>query len=302
MSKLAKFFIICAAVCVLGIVMTFAGYAAGGFDNMGKVAEKHDWLNVGPNSTETNIINVGEFTSIEAEGSLDIAVLSTGQMPGEAEIPDFLEDVYAEGVAGTVAVNWGKGSDMPEVKNEEGVLKIKGSSEPIGSGVVNLNGEDPNPDVVIFCSTEQLESISINNIYGDVAVEGIKAKKIDITTDSGDTNISYVSGDELTVNTDSGDIELEEVMISKQNLMTYTGDIDIKEGRGEINAKADSGCIEFESALTQKEFEVSMSTEAGDLAFNDGWLEVKEFITGNGPNKLMFETLSGDIDVEFDEN
>ena len=79
MSKLAKFFIICAAVCVVGIVMSFAGYAAGGVDNLQKVADKHDWLNVGPNSTETDIITVGEFQSIETEGSLDIAVIAAGK-------------------------------------------------------------------------------------------------------------------------------------------------------------------------------------------------------------------------------
>ena len=156
MSKLAKFFIICAAVCVLGIVMTFAGYAAGGVDNMGKVAEKHEWLNVGPDSSETDLLTVGDFKSIEAEGSLDIAIVSTGQELDEENVPELLENFYENSVAGTVAVRWGKGGVMPEIKNENGVLKIKGSTESIEHVEVNLSGDDPSPDVVVFCSDKEL--------------------------------------------------------------------------------------------------------------------------------------------------
>jgi len=159
MSKLAKFFIICAAVCVLGIVMSFAGYAAGGVDDLQKVADKHEWLIVGPNSTETDLLTVGEFQSIEAEGSLDITVIAPGEELDEEAVPNFVEDMYYQGTAGTVAVKWGKGNGAPVVTNENGVLKIKGSSEDFDTAQVNLTGEDPSPDVIVFCSDNELESI-----------------------------------------------------------------------------------------------------------------------------------------------
>ena len=205
MSRLAKFFIICAAVCVLGIVMTFAGYAAGGVDDLQKVADKHEWLNVGPNSTETDVLEVGEFQSIEAEGSLDIAVLAPASVKDEAA-PDFVEDMYYEGAEGTVVVRWGKGNGAPVVTNEDGVLKIKGSTDSIDNVEVNLTGDDPSPDVVVFCSDNELESININGKYGDTAIAGVKSKSTKVNADSGDIEIEDVEGGELTAQTQTGDI------------------------------------------------------------------------------------------------
>ena len=245
MSRLAKFFIICAAVCVLGIVMTFAGYAAGGVDDLQKVADKHEWLNVGPNSTETDVLEVGEFQSIEAEGSLDIAVLAPASVKDEAA-PDFVEDMYYEGAEGTVVVRWGKGNGAPVVTNEDGVLKIKGSTDSIDNVEVNLTGDDPSPDVVVFCSDNELESININGKYGDTAIAGVKSKSTKVNADSGDIEIEDVEGGEITAQTQTGDIAAGGIAGGKLALKTGTGDIDISKSAGEISAETTTGDIEFD--------------------------------------------------------
>ena len=303
MSKLAKFFIICAAVCVLGIVMTFAGYAAGGWDNMEKVADNHEWLNVGPESAEVETIEVGEFKSIEAEGSMDIAIVSPGDDADFPEGPDFLKNIYDDGVAGTVAVKGAKGSVLPEVTNENGVLKIKGSTESIDHVEINLNGNDPSPDVVVFCSDEELESININGKYGDVAIAGVNAKSITATVESGDIDIEELTCGEITVETETGDIETSSVTGSKMELKTNTGDIEINGGVGEISAATNVGNIEFNSSLPKSQYEISVAAGTGTISIGENEIETEnEFSLPGGPNKLTFKTTTGDIDVDFEED
>ena len=301
MSRLAKFFIICAAVCVLGIVMTFAGYAAGGVDDLQKVADKHEWLNVGPNSTETDVLEVGEFQSIEAEGSLDIAVLAPASVKDEAA-PDFVEDMYYEGAEGTVVVRWGKGNGAPVVTNEDGVLKIKGSTDSIDNVEVNLTGDDPSPDVVVFCSDNELESININGKYGDTAIAGVKSKSTKVTADSGDIEVEDVEGSELTAQTQTGDIAADGIAVGKLALKTGTGDIDISKCAGEISAETTTGDVEFETTLPQSQFEMDLSVNTGEISVNEDSIDPNEFYSKGEPNKLTFRTDTGDIDVNFAED
>ena len=301
MSRLAKFFIICAAVCVLGIVMTFAGYAAGGVDDLQKVADKHEWLNVGPNSTETDVLEVGEFQSIEAEGSLDIAVLAPASVKDEAA-PDFVEDMYYEGAEGTVVVRWGKGNGAPVVTNEDGVLKIKGSTDSIDNVEVNLTGDDPSPDVVVFCSDNELESININGKYGDTAIAGVKSKSTKVNADSGDIEVEDVEGSELTAQTQTGDIAAGGIAGGKLALKTGTGDIDISKCAGEISAETTTGDIEFETTLPQSQFEMDLSVNTGEISVNEDSIDPNEFYSKGEPNKLTFRTDTGDIDVNFAED
>ena len=301
MSRLAKFFIICAAVCVLGIVMTFAGYAAGGVNDLQKVADKHEWLNVGPNSTETDVLEVGEFQSIEAEGSLDIAVLAPASVKDEAA-PDFVEDMYYEGAEGTVVVRWGKGNGAPVVTNEDGVLKIKGSTDSIDNVEVNLTGDDPSPDVVVFCSDNELESININGKYGDTAIAGVKSKSTKVNADSGDIEIEDVEGGEITAETQTGDIAAGGIAGGKLALKTGTGDIDISKCAGEISAETTTGDIEFETTLPQSQFEMDLSVNTGEISVNEDSIDPNEFYSKGEPNKLTFRTDTGDIDVNFAED
>ena len=301
MSRLAKFVRVCAAVCVLGIVMTFAGYAAGGVDDLQKVADKHEWLNVGPNSTETDVLEVGEFQSIEAEGSLDIAVLAPASVKDEAA-PDFVEDMYYEGAEGTVVVRWGKGNGAPVVTNEDGVLKRKGSTDSIDNVEVNLTGDDPSPDVVVFCSDNELESININGKYGDTAIAGVKSKSTKVNADSGDIEIEDVEGGEITAQTQTGDIAAGGIAGGKLALKTGTGDIDISKCAGEISAETTTGDIEFETTLPQSQFEMDLSVNTGEISVNEDSIDPNEFYSKGEPNKLTFRTDTGDIDVNFAED
>lgn len=283
MSKMAKFFITCSAVCVLGIVLTAAGYAMGGVQDMEKVEQSHEWFNFGSANKVTDTVETAEYDSIRVDGNMDVAVIGqgfTGDMVADFA-KDFLADNYDEELAGKVIVRWKEGTVKPEVKVEKGVLIIKsGGTDP--DFEVNLSAEDSSADVIVLCKSKKLESIDIKTGFGDTAVGGVECKS-------------------MTIDSGSGDIEVDSAKAGKMVLSTHAGDIGITNCEGDINAEVNSGDIEFDSALAMDQFAVSLHTGSGDVQVNDSDDEVKEFSAKGGPNKLTLKTKAGDIEADFAE-
>lgn len=283
MTKTAKFFIICGAVCVLGIILTAAGYAMGGVQDMEKVEQSHEWFNVGSANKVTDTVETAEYDSIKADGNMDIAVI--GQGFTRDMVADFakewLADNYDAELAGSVIVRWKEGTAKPEVKVEKGVLIIEsGGADP--DFEVNLSEEDSCVDVIVFCRTKTLDSIEISTGFGDTAVGGVECKSMNISSGA-------------------GDIEMDSAKADKMVLGAKAGDIGFTNCEGNISAEVDSGDIEFDSALAMDQFAGSLHTESGDVQVNDSDDEVKDFSFEGGPNKLTLKTKAGDIEADFTE-
>ena len=283
MSKMAKFFITCSAVFVLGIILTAAGYAMGGVQDMEKVEQSHEWFNFGPENKVTDTVKTAEYDSIQVEGNMDIAVIGQGfERDMIADFAkDFLADNYDAELAGNVIVRWKEGTMKPEVKVEKGVLIINsGGADP--DFEVNLSAGDSSPDVVVLCGGKKLESIDIKTGFGDTAVGGVECKS-------------------MTIDSGSGDIELDSAKADRMTLRTEAGDIGITNCEGDISAEVNSGDIEFDSALAMDQFTVSLHAGSGDVQVNDSDDEVKDFSFEGGPNKLTLKTKAGDIEADFAE-
>lgn len=253
MSRIGKFFIICGIVCVVGIGLTAAGFAMGGVEDMDKVSESHEWFQAGSGNSQSDVIEPGDYDSIEAEGTMDILVIGS---EFERELEELLEDadigfldeayngIYGEEMAGKVAVVWEQGIIEPDIKVEKGVLEINSNYEP-PQGEVNLSGADRVPDVIVFCENADLDRLQISNENGDTAICGVLCADLKIDSKNGD--------------------------------------------------------VAFGTQHVQKEFEVSLQTDFGDICVNDADLEQKDYTSKGGPNKLTLKTETGDINVNFGE-
>ena len=300
MSKIAKFFTICGAVCVLGIIMTMAGYAMGGVQDMEKVENSHSWFNVGPVNAETDVIEVGDFDSIKADGNMDIAVIGPNYVYGlDAEFAgNWLTEEYREELAGNVIVRWKKGTEMPEVKVTKGVLEIDSKAE--GPDVeVNLSGDDSAPDIIVFCRKEQLKSVDLGMDYGDIAVGGIDCDAMKVSVNAGDVELDEIKCSDMEVSVKAGDVEASDITGGKQVYNVKTGDIELSNCEGDINAETISGDIDFDSVLNLEKFKVSLHAGAGDVQVNDSDEEFKDYKSEGGPNKLTLKTGAGDIEADF---
>ena len=337
MSKTKRFIMICAIVCAVGIAFSLAGIAAGGVKNLHKVSEHHSWFNFGPSyvNMDESTENVGDFTKIEAEGPMDIVVVAPGQeVESEGLMNKFLENVVIDsgllsGDPGTVDVRWPKGKDKPEVKNDNGVLKIKvdkkytnfvGFNFDIGDGDEDSDGAGSTvPVVIIHCTADQLDKIKIVDYCGDAFIIGAKSSDTDLNLDFGDIVILRGSGDELSLIISAGDIWIDsadygkttvksdagDTVISGCNgdisLKTDSGDVDISGCTGNIHAEANYGDISFKSSLPQDKFDISVKAEYGDVNIGGNTYEdpSKEITFKGGPNKITLTTDTGDINVKF---
>ena len=283
MSKMAKFFITCGAVCVLGIILTAAGYAMGGVQEMEKVEQSHEWFNFGSANKVTDTVETAAYDSIRVDGNMDVAVIGQG-FTGDIDdgfAKEWIADNYDEVLAGKVIVRWKEGTVKPEVKVEKGVLIINsGGADP--DFEVNLSAEDSSPDVVVLCKSQKLESVDIKTGFGDTAVGGVECKS-------------------MTIDSGSGDIEADSAKADRVTLRTEAGDIGITNCEGDISAEVNSGDIEFNTALAMGQFAISLHTGSGDVQVNDSDDEVKTFSSDGGPNKLTLKTKAGDIEADFAE-
>lgn len=301
MSKTAKFFIICGAVCVLGIIMTAAGYALGGVQDMKKVESSHSWFNIGPMDAQSQTIDVGEYDSIKVEGALDVAVIGPEFVSGVEE--DFAEDwlmqAYREDLAGKVVVKWKAGTEMPQIKMEQGVLMIQGRTDK-ESFEVNLSGEDASPDVLVFCNKDKLKSIDIDAVYGDIAVCGIGCEALTISNDAGDVTIDQVACSDTTIGIKVGDIEAANVTGGRISLGVKTGDIELRNCEGDISGETETGDIDFDTVQPMSKYAMSLRADVVEVQVKDETRELEEFTSDGGPNRLTLKTGTGEIKAAFE--
>ena len=122
---------------------------------------------------------------------------------------------------------------------------------------------------------------------------------------STDFNISKVKGG-IDISTVSGDIEAEQIG-KRLELASVSGDIKVADSSGPMTLGSVSGDIEVEGNAPQFEAE----TVSGDIEAHIGKAENVELSTVSGDIELFLslakdgrisaETISGDIDIEFEE-
>lgn len=290
MSKLTKFFIICSAIFVIGIGMAAGGCAAGGTADIDKLADKYDWISGSPGELQVEKTQGLEFDSIEVNGSMEVYIvglrgLQNGLITDDADdlIDEFGGDINTlyNSTAGDVVIFHGSNVAAPEVKVENGVLKIYGTEQDSGGFELNLTGEGRDPDVLIFCDDKTLNSINVNNPYGDTDIYGVGYGHAAVTSDAGDIEIKGVSGGGLTVSANYGDIELSGTFSGETNVRSETGDID------------------FETSADRNEFSIYVQTDTGTIEDGDIELDGDNYTQAGGTNILKLESEYGDIEFRF---
>lgn len=312
-NNVAKFFIVCGVIFCIGMVMTIGGAAAGGVDGMKKIAEKNDWISEGPGElTSDYYLDVDGFDKVDVSGEADVFLVTEKYFTSK----DWLDDhdlgkalAMIEGSpapeAGQVLVLRGDKVEKPEVKTEKGVLTIK-APDLVHDGI-NFDFSDVmvTPQVYVFCSDDELESIKADMLSGDLNCTGISFRKADIDSASGDVSMKDVTGKSTTMSLESGDTRMTG-KFSDTKIDCTSGDVKMSgELTGETLISSASGDAEIDTELAAKEYTLDLNAISGDIKISDGddEEEIDEYPAkiqrGDGPNKIRIETTSGDIDVSF---
>lgn len=166
--------------------------------------------------------------------------------------------------------------------NDYGALSVKNST-----GAININKDFTFSTIEVSGSTGDVNcyasanDIKIHLSTGDIDVEGITAKNLDLKVSTGeievenasvendikikfstdDTSLEKVTANNLTINGGTGDIDLSNVVISsKMNITASTGDVHfLKCDASEIKVKVSTGNVKG-SLLSSKIFMVDTDT------------------------------------------
>lgn len=89
---------------------------------------------------------------------------------------------------------------------------------------------------------EQLESLTIKTISGDMQLGGFGSRELLLSSTSGDIEMETVRVDSLTVQTTSGDVEMEAVRADNLTVQTTSGDLTLKAvNAGQFKVRSTSG-------------------------------------------------------------
>ena len=311
-SRTAKFFIICAVIFCIGLVTAIAGFAAGGIKGLDKVAEKRDWLIGSPGVLTADHIEAEGFDKVEIAGDIDVYLVTEKYFSDEkwqkrcglGDVLGKLEGTEPE--AGKVLIVRGEKVKAPEVEVKNGVLHIK-TGKTVTRGLnLNLTSVPATPSVYIFCTEDELRSIEVNGLSGDISLYGVSYDKASIDSASGDVLMEGTKGKGTGLSLLSGDLEISGKLDGSTTIDSASGDIDLS-GKltGDIKISSASGDVEFDTDLASKEYAINVSALAGDLKVSEGGESSTldeypvTYKRGGEPNSLTIEALSGDIDLSF---
>ena len=193
LSKLAKFFIICAAVFVIGIACTAAGAASGGVQGFEKLAERYDWIN-SPGERGVTAQNVGDFHSIEATGDVDLWIVGKSyyEKAGWLADQDLLKQTELDVIgSGQVCVIAGDQMEQPQISVEKGVLTIDAGAIDLTGINLNITEAEFYPEVLVCMPDETLRTLTVSGQTVTAVGNGSARLKIFVSGHEKWSNISF---------------------------------------------------------------------------------------------------------------
>ena len=302
MSKLMKFFITCAAVFVVGLVMLIAGIGTGGVEGLDKVAEDHDWVSGSPGDRASIEVNDLDFESIEATGYMDVILVGPGYY--DDVVKDYELETITEAEAGTALAIFGSNLEGPTMEMDDKTLKLSSNTESADGVNLNFSSENSYPTVFVFCSDKEIKRFTLSSSSSDVSLLGVSVENADIQLNYGDVEANNIVSKSMKIKIDSGDIELSGELKGTTDVSTDSGDIELSgDLKGTTKASTDSGDIDIDTKMEVKEYSMKVSAAAGDVTIEENEIEYNDEKEGyrytqeGGEDTLILKTEAGDVKV-----
>lgn len=290
LSKLAKFFIICAAVFFVGLVCAIAGAAGGGVGGIDKLAEKHDWIQGSPGEKCVTCRTVREFHSIEATGDGDLWIVGKDFYKNDRWLADHdLQEQIGQDLIGpgSVCVIRGENVEQPEITVKNGVLTINAGQHDFSGISFDASGASW-PKVIVCVPDGVLQSLTVSGQSGDISCLGCAWDSAKIQMNSGDVDMEGVKSGGLVIDLDSGDAEIQGKFMAETQIQTTSGD------------------VEIDTVLPKTEYALELRAEAGDITLKERGKEDREYddvpaavTESGGPHRIAVMTSAGDQEVSF---
>lgn len=288
MSKLSKFFIVCAVICGLGLVLFIIGFACGGIKDIDKVAGRYDWMEGSPGEMKVSFTEAADIRSISSDGVVDVTVLGEEY---QNNLNGYMDDGAASEIAhhgfktGTVVVVRGEKIEAPEIEDEKGDLVIHGSTVADDSVHINLTGASEVPRVIVFAGDTRLEHVDIGNDYCDISLYGIRYEKFTADVCDSDLILECAEGRSTSVRAENSDVGMHGEFSGKTLL-------DIANSDAEIETSLKRALYTIDAKAAGSNFEIDESEDEDD--FRAG-----HFRSGKGSFLLKINAEKSDVCITF---
>jgi lia operon protein LiaG len=118
-------------------------------------------------------------------------------------------------------------------------------------------------DLTVELPEKQWDELKVGVGSGDITVEDVEGKSIDLSARSGDVNLEASNASTIVLSTNSGDIQAEGFHADTLKFHSDSGDVSLKEGEAILKGEAESGDIQIEFAELLHDVDVSASS--GDV-------------------------------------
>lgn len=145
-------------------------------------------------------------------------------------------------------------------------------------------------------------SITIDNLYGDVDIFNSTINTITTNQNSGSLEIKTSKIETSDINNKYGDVEINDITSNGINITNESGDIDISgELSGNTIIDTQYGEVDIKTTLKEDGYSYSAYSKYGDVSINNNSYE-NNISTNNSDhniNNINATSQSGDIDIKF---
>lgn len=283
-KKMKVLLLVCGIMIGVGIVFSLAGIAAGGIGSLEKIEKKVPWVSFGPSQMESKVFDTGIFTSIDVSSDIADIVFVPGESYG-------VEAIYDED----------KGAPVIEVKNQTLMIKSPESrSKYIWFNFSSAGSEDTQIKIY-FPQHAKFQTVKADNNLGDINVNGLNARDIQMSIDSGDLQMRRLRAGVLRIEANMGDMEGSELKTNSADISADSGDIKLSGSfAGVTNVHSAMGDCIIYTQLAKETYAIEARTNMGSCEV-DGMESDGEYHLQNSSakNRLMLEVDAGDLEIYF---
>lgn len=271
----------------IGLVLSIAGYIMGGKKDLENMTKEY----VPKSIKETH--ELGNFKNIDIDMDLD-----------------YVEIIKSD--SNKIELNYDEKMGKIDYKVDNGTLSIKKEKSNLHKKMnisVNFNfSSRPLNYLKIYVSDKsKLESITADLENGDISIDNINAKNLDLDNDNGDIEIKNTKSDKTTINTENGNIKIGNSKLDGLcNIDNKHGELLISNSKlKDLEAKLENGNVEFEdltlktSSIINKNGDIlgkNIISDKNNMSCENGDINISGNITG------IYDITNKHGEVKIDSN
>jgi DUF4097 and DUF4098 domain-containing protein YvlB len=254
---------------------------------------------------ETKIVehNIGAFTNLVVDVPFaDVELLAAAEYGLEMNMDETVEPTWSI-QDGTLTV---KAVDVKQVRLnlfesfeiDKNIIKIY---LPTNAALKTVHIRTDSGDIAL--SNTKIDTLTVNNSFGDLKINAVTAGTVTIDMSSGDVTIVDSEADAIDIQNAYGDVTANRLIARGMKINASSGEMNLQgtlSGKNDIHAEY--GDVHFRTTVAASAYSYALSTSFGDITLNGKTVgEVNSSVTKSGiaPNSLTVQSSAGDVAVDF---